>query len=141
VVTLTRWRDYEALLGLKSIPVVMRRGEIYLSDPFDVYHALPYLERLNRVISLHNPIYKGHPMYEQEYVQYLSVAPFKGKEARTEQVLNRLDRRIYIDGYLPEDLDIRRDVVSQLSEIKRDLVNFFEQYGELEAVFAKCKEE
>lgn len=140
VITLVYPEDFYYLLRLKSLPVVMKRGEILKFHPQEVNQSLAELKRLNRVISLQNPIFNGHPMYELEYVQYLDVSKFKGKTERTAQVIDRLNRRIYIDGFIPQDLDPNKNIEVQLSDIKVSLCKFLQQYGEIQAMFAKCKE-
>lgn len=95
----------------------------------------------NKVVSLVNPIIEGNPKFQVEYLQYLNVKPFKNKSERAIQVLERLLRRVYIDGFYPEDLKNGFNLNLQLSDIKVRLVKFFRDLGEVEDIFAKCKEE
>jgi hypothetical protein len=87
-----------------QIPVLMKRGEIILSNPISVEQAIPALECLKKVISLENPILEGHPAYEQDYLDYIPITHFKNKEEIARQLIERLQRKVYIDGFCPEDL-------------------------------------
>jgi len=105
VITLSNEEDYNFLLELKEIPLILKKGEILIMDPEQVAESLDFLTQQQRINSFRNEIFDGHPMFEKEYVQYLKVSTFKGKSQRTAQILERLDRRIYIDGFTPLDLD------------------------------------
>ena len=131
--------DYDALIKLKRIPVVIYKGFITKFDPFLVYGKLNRHLSSTKDAKLDSPINEGHPLFNTEYIHHLDISEFKGKSERTAQVFDRLSRRLYIDGYTRYDLDHTKNIQSQLDDIKGQLTLYFGQLGMVESSFAKIK--
>ena len=88
-----------------------------------------------------NPIKEGNPVYSQEYVELITCLPYKTKSQRTEQVSDRLSRRLYVDGFTTLDINGSYNVEEQLESIKSEVLHFLSRKGPVQQVFAKLKRE
>lgn len=117
----------------------MFQGRLAMIHPGEVENYKTLLISQNKIDSSINEISKSHPDYQGYYLRFLTVQGYKEKSQRIFEVLDRFTRRVYINGYLPSDIDSSTKTKLWLNEKKLRILHHFSQFDQVENIFGKVK--